>query len=284
MATGYGPAGPDDRGEVDYYGYAEEPATPRRRWRGVVLTLFLMSLFAGGFWFAYSAGKGRPEGEVPLIRADGRATKQRPDQPGGMTIPDQDKLVYNQGAPARQPERLLPPPEAPLPSPAPPAAPSLAAAEPAPAPAPVEPAPVAPPPVAAPPIAAAPAPAPAPPLAAVPPPQADIAAPPPPPPVIASPATEAAATPPPVAVAGRGWRLQLGALRSEDAAAKEWEKLQAANKDLLGDLSAIWPRADLGERGTFWRLQAGPLPDQTAAERLCGELKKRNLGCILVKP
>ena len=81
-----------------------------------------------------------------------------------------------------------------------------------------------------------------------------------------------------------GYRLQLGALRTEESAKQEWMKLKKAQGDLLGGLNAAWPRADLGERGVYYRIQAGPVGDATTAERICGELKRRNVGCILVRP
>jgi cell division septation protein DedD len=215
-----------------------------------------MALSAGGLWVAYNNSQTRAPGDVPVIQADQGTTKTRPQQPGGMAIPDQDKLVYNQGKGPPQVEKLLPPPEIPLPRPAPSG--EAASATPAAPAVPVTPAvpPPAPPPAA--PATAAPA------VAAV-----------PPPPAPAPPAPTAAVT---------GYRLQLGALRSEDAARQEWEKLKKAHGDLLGALNAAWPRADLGERGIYYRIQAGPVGDVAAAEHLCGELKRRNVGCILVRP
>lgn len=55
--------------------------------------------------------------EVVIIRADNTPFKVKPDQPGGMEIPHQDKLVFNSVSPDGKPvtvERLLPPPEQPL--------------------------------------------------------------------------------------------------------------------------------------------------------------------------
>jgi hypothetical protein len=43
-------------------------------------------------------------------------------------------------------------------------------------------------------------------------------------------------------------------------------------------------RVDLGDRGIFYRIQAGPVADAAAAERTCNELKRRGVGCLLVKP
>jgi len=42
-------------------------------------------------------------------------------------------------------------------------------------------------------------------------------------------------------------------------------------------------RTDLGDKGTYYRVEAGPFADAAAAERLCGELKRRKLGCILAR-
>jgi hypothetical protein len=87
-----------------------------------------------------------------------------------------------------------------------------------------------------------------------------------------------------VPVTGGGFRLQLGALRSEEAARLEWERIRRANGDVLGNLTAAWPRADLGARGVYYRIQTAPVADGATAERLCGELKRRNVACILVRP
>ena len=43
-------------------------------------------------------------------------------------------------------------------------------------------------------------------------------------------------------------------------------------------------RVDLGDKGIFYRIQAGTLADAGKAEQTCNELKRRKLGCILVKP
>src|SRR5207248_11241311 len=93
--------------------------------------------FAGGLWFAYQQGLKHGgvitgAADVPLIRADERPTKVRPEKPGGMEVPDRDKLIYTQKRAAV--EHLLPPPEKPMP---PPMAPSAAAPSGSPQPTPV---------------------------------------------------------------------------------------------------------------------------------------------------
>ena len=72
-------------------------------------------------------------------------------------------------------------------------------------------------------------------------------------------------------------------MRSEDAARQEWDRIKRKNADLLGTLSATPIRADLGDKGIYYRIQAGPVSDQAAAERICGELRQRSVGCIVAR-
>jgi hypothetical protein len=91
------------------------------------------------------------------------------------------------------------------------------------------------------------------------------------------------ASPKPAAAKAGGIRLQLGSLRSEEAARQEWERIKHKNADLLGSLAASPIRADLGDRGIYYRIQTGPVVDLAAAERICSELKQRSIGCIIAR-
>ena len=249
-------------GSVDSDGGAELYADPRERearprFRGLVVSLValvVIGVFAGGLWFAYQQGLrhgGSSTGvaDIPLIRADERPTKVKPENPGGMEVPDRDKLIYTQKRATV--EHLLPPPEKPMPRPT---APSAAA-----------PSGVPQPPLV---TAAAGASNPASPV------QSQQPASKPPAKVGLAPA--AAAKP---QLTG-GTRIQLASVRSEEAARQEWDRIRRANPDLLGSVSATFPRADLGEKGVYYRLQTAPIPD---AERVCWELKGRNIGCIIAR-
>jgi cell division septation protein DedD len=264
---------PDERDEPDD---GEPPPRRRRQLRWIVGT-FLVVLVVFGAWAGYRlAARGGSGGGVPIIRADQRPTKVKPDQPGGMVVPDQDKYVLNR---ERLPkvEQLLPAPEAPLPRPAPPPEPPAAQPEP---PSGTDAAPAAP---ATPPPAQASAPPkaePAPPPAKAPAAAAQKAE----PPAAKAPTATGTTAPHPPAATGKGYRLQIGAVRTPDAAKAEWERLQRQNHDLLGGLGYSSVRADLGDKGVFYRIQAGPVGDLAAAERICGQLKQRHLGCIPVKP
>jgi hypothetical protein len=78
--------------------------------------------------------------------------------------------------------------------------------------------------------------------------------------------------------------LQLGAVRDPQAAEREWERIKHRHADLLGGLAYATERVDLGARGVFYRIEAGPFADAERAERDCQELKHRGVSCLLVKP
>ena len=241
----------------------------RPRFRTLLLTgaaLLVMGLFAGSLWFAYMQGLRHASvgvADVPLIRADERPTKVKPEKPGGMEIPDRDKMIYTQKRAAV--EHLLPAPEKPMPRP-------IAAPTPVAQPEPPQPASAAAPAVPG---------APATPRSSVLPaqpqqsgaksPDKTASAP-------AAPAKPTTAQVPPAKTAET--RIQLGSVRSEDAARQEWDRIKRTNADLLASVSATPIRADLGDKGVFYRIQTAPIAD---ADRLCGELKRRNIGCIIAR-
>ncbi len=251
----------------------------RNRWLAGAVALAALGGFGGIVWYAYDLGiRAGSESVAPLIKAEEGPAKIRPEEPGGMEVPYQDKLVYDRLAPdqAEPPvERLLPPPEAPLPPPQ--------TAEP-------------PPPVAAPLDSAGvqvPEPPPSSPLItlietevpknAVPPPLTagiETAA---PEAVLTPPVPEVAATQ--EAAPAKSYRIQIAAMRSSEAAHGGWQRLQAQHKDLLGKLKLTVQRVDLGpEKGVFYRVQAGPLADRAAARDLCTKLSLRRVGCLIVRP
>ncbi|MBF0335247.1 MAG: SPOR domain-containing protein, partial [Alphaproteobacteria bacterium] len=89
---------------------------------GLALSAAVATVAAG--WHIFLRDQpAMPPGGVPTITADQAPLKARPDDRGGMDVPNQDKLVYNRmGGNANEPqvERLLPPPEQPKQPPAPP--------------------------------------------------------------------------------------------------------------------------------------------------------------------
>jgi hypothetical protein len=236
----------------------DEFAAPRRRWPTAVLTGIVMAVFAGGLWFFYHQGVRQPApgpgGEVPLIRADDKPMKMKPDQPGGMPVPDQNVSVYDPKPGAAPVEKLLPPPEQPMPRPVP----REAAAPPAPSTAPAQSAPAAAPQQQAAATTAAPK-APAKP----------------------APVKEPATAAPAKSVSAGPVRLQLASLRTPEAAKEEWSRLKREHPELLGRLTAVAVKADLGDKGVWYRVQTQSFDNAAAAERLCADLKKQNIGCSL---
>lgn len=253
----------DDDGAVYH---AMRPRSGRLRLFAAAGAVLVVLGFIAVVYYAYSEGRraGR-EGVAPLIVADNTPTKVRPEQPGGMAVPDQDKLVYSRIAPnegAPNVERLLPPPAVPLPQPVkPPVAESAADIK------PIE---------DAKPLQKEGA-------AGV---EKLVAAPPTPTPT-PTPAPAPASSPPPapaVKAATGGYKVQLASLRSEDGAREAWQALKKAHTDLLGDLDLTVARADLGDKGVWYRAQASGLADGAAAAKLCAELKARKVSCLPVRP
>jgi hypothetical protein len=215
---------------------------------------------------------------VPVIEADARPLKIRPDKPGGMVVLNQDQMVLEPPAVRRAAERnqgtgarLDSGPEAPaleqLRQQAAPPAPAVSMLPPPmpPGAAPASPAPTSPAPGAqAQATAAAPL---APPVPAG-------AAPAQPAPVPAAPAAgsfRAAAT-------GKV-QVQLGALATEDAAKTEWDRLVAR----IPDLGAFQPRIirlDREGQPTLWRLRTGGFADLAAARSLCEAVRTRGGNCV----
>jgi len=236
------------------------------------------------------------QASVPVIHADDKPIKVKPQDRGGMDVPNQDKLIYDRMAAKngdQQPERLLPPPEQaqtpPTPPPAQPKAPvpesnPLPPAA-APAPSPTAAAPLPPPAVTAPaprytvpPPAPTPAPTPAPAPA-----KAQPAAKPAPAPAPA-PVPAPAPAPAPAAAAkssGGGWVVQLGAVHSEAEAKTEWNRIKGAHSQ-LAQLSPDIVRADIPGKGVFWRIRGASL-DEAQARVLCAELTKQGQGCLVVR-
>jgi hypothetical protein len=131
MAYDLGQIDPEERTDL-YADPRDEDYAPRPRpLLRVAVALAVMGAFAGGLWFAYNEGKHHVggAGDIPLIRADTSPMRVKPENPGGMRIPDRDMLIYGQQRP--QVEHLLPPPEQPMARPAPPPPPPPTAQAPA---------------------------------------------------------------------------------------------------------------------------------------------------------
>ena len=290
---------------------------PKRRsiWPSIAVVA-AASAFGGVIWYAYHQSPGAgANGVPPLVKAEPGPTKVKPDNPGGQDIPFQDSTVYERLSPTQNGqkpvvEKLLPPPEEPA-TRAPPAPPPTAEASnalPPPPPQEAQAVPPLPPPsqetaAPLPPTIDAGAP-----TALAPTPGSIVIQPPPPPqpkvaqaaPPAAKPAPAEAKKPEPTSIAaliaeagpaapaapktssgGGGYHLQLSAVRSADAVPAEWVRLKRHYPELAG-LTSSTHKIDTADKGTFYRVEAGPL-DEAAAKSTCNRLRGQGLGCIVVK-
>ncbi|MBN9487557.1 MAG: SPOR domain-containing protein [Alphaproteobacteria bacterium] len=260
------------------------------RRRSQILTLMVSTAAIASFgsvvWWAHNqdvraGGKGL---EPLVIQAPDTPSRVKPENAGGYVPPDQDKEVYNRIAPNAvpvQPEKLLPGPTTPqLPAngqvplstkpingdgkggPA-----STTSTTPATG---INPAPASgstPPPAAS-----------TPPLPAN------------QPTVTQAPTTTPTETGPSIAslienMSGPtgGWRIQIASVKTEDIAKSTWARLQAAHGDVLANLRMQPTRVDLGDKGVWYRVQAGPL-DEKQAQSVCSSLRSRRTDCVVIPP
>lgn len=82
---------PDD----DFYDGDEEPRMSRGKLIIAVLAVLIVAGFGTGIWYAYDQGvKKGVQLAPPIISADTTPVKEKPEDPGGMEIPHQDKQVF----------------------------------------------------------------------------------------------------------------------------------------------------------------------------------------------
>jgi hypothetical protein len=245
------------------------------RRRGQILTVMVsvaaIASFGSVVWWAHNQDvKAGGKGLEPLVvQAPPTPSRVKPDNAGGLVPPNQDKEVFNRiapGAVTTQPEKLLPTatnPKLPangLPAPSPPKQPEGDAAK---TPTPLQPAPATPPAAGA---------TPAPPVQST-----DV-----------KPGTTEAG--PSIAslidnLSGPtgGWRVQVASVKTEELAKSTWARLQSAHGDMMANLRMQAVRVDLGDKGVFYRVQAGPL-DEKQAHNVCNTLKSRKTDCVPVPP
>jgi hypothetical protein len=292
-----------------------------RNWGLVIASLIVIIIVGGGGWFIYGSQFQSPnQKSVPIVRADVTPTKVKPADPGGMEVPDRDKLVYNslkgEGA-GTTVERLLPPPEellnkpeATIPETNPPEPATEAVIAQTPPTLPTEPEKVAEAikqePVSLEPVTLEPQSS-TEELVEEKTKQADQAvaevAPPPAPepepesiaevtptvsdfasvPVVTT--TESSTVAAALTTDANAFHIQLAALRTDERAKKEWKRLKKAFPDILGTMKLVVVRVDLGEdKGIFYRLRAGPLASKLDAKAACDKLTKLNQGCLVIRP
>ncbi len=240
------------------------------------LHLIALSVFIGilivvlSSFFFFSKDENNPD-EIITITATPTPVKIKPEQPGGMQIPDQDKLVYNRIRANEVPtkiERLFPEPEKPvLPEILTPVASK-----------PVEEVttsdtltekvvekPIAPPKQI---------------VEVIPPtPKKEIL----PLPTKSTKAPVETKKKQTTVVEKGTWRVQLLSSSNKASVEKAWPTILKKNKALLSDMSHDIVSAKIAGKGTFYRLQVGQFSSRTMAAGLCSKLKTRKQECVPVK-
>jgi len=231
-------------------------------------------------WTALSGGRGGP---VPVVTADGRPLKMRPENPGGMQTAglNDDILAAGRGS-----GQLAPPPEAPAPQvlrqrqqaaeeAARQAAEAARQAAIAPPMHQVS-APTALPPALPPPSIAAPRPATGQPGAGQPAPGTQAATAPPPgaKTATAAPPGTKAAPPPTTSKAA----VQLAAVGSEQAAKQEWQRLSKKMPEVFNGHQPIVSKTERDGK-TYFRLRTGGFSDQAQATAFCDRVKAKGANC-----
>ena len=194
-------------------------------------------------------------GEVPVVRADDRPIRVKPDNPGGLQIAGANNDIFSGGSDTDG-SKLAPAPEVPDPQ-------ALRTQAPAPVAAAVPPAAVAPPvvaPAVVPRAEPAPVPAPAPKVAAVAP----------------------AAKPATLAAGGKPVAIQLAALGSEDAARTEWHILQKRMPELLSGHQPVFSKTERAGK-TYWRLRTAGFPDAARAKAACEKIRAKGAACSVAE-
>lgn len=96
--------------------------------------------------------------------------------------------------------------------------------------------------------------------------------------------TEVAAAPAAEPATDSGIRLQLASVPNESDVDGEWKRLKKRIGAPLAGLDLHVERADLGSKGIYYRLQAGPFADRSAATSACQDIKAAGGDCLIVGP
>ena len=269
----------------------------------IVLALLVLAMFAGVVWLAYTQGVARGRTETPVLTAENGPARIAPQNPGGVEQPYKGFKIYEQpappdddvdtavtlAAPAAKPAPVaaMPAPPKPVVVAALPPAPAAAKPAPAPkiaaaAPAPVKPAPVPAKPAQALVIAKNDLPPPAAPAAPAGPATAAPRS------LALTPAKPASAPAAPVAMptpaeASGAYVLQIGAYKSQAEADTAWNAYKAKHAALLSGASDNVQQADLGDKGTWYRLRIAGFPSKDVASAMCDRLKADGGTCFLGK-
>jgi cell division septation protein DedD len=88
----------------------------------------------------------------------------------------------------------------------------------------------------------------------------------------------------PAAPSGGGsYVVQISSQRSEADAQASFKALQGKFPSVLGSRAPLIKRADLGDKGVYYRAMVGPFASSEEAAQVCGNLKTAGGQCVVQK-
>jgi hypothetical protein len=103
----------------------------------------------------------------------------------------------------------------------------------------------------------------------------------------AEPPTRVASTTPPAQIASSGgggsggYLVQVSSQRNEADAQASYKALQGKFPTVLGSRAPLIKRADLGDKGVYYRAMVGPFGSPDEASQFCGSLKSAGGQCVV---
>ncbi len=95
----------------------------------------------------------------------------------------------------------------------------------------------------------------------------------------AAPAASLSARAAPIKMGKSSPGIHLASYRTRKNADLGWTRILSAHKNLVGDLEHMVSRVNLGRKGTYYRLKAGPFKSAAEAKAMCRKLKRRRQFC-----
>jgi hypothetical protein len=87
--------------------------------------------------------------------------------------------------------------------------------------------------------------------------------------------------PQPIFAANGRYVAQLAALQSEAGVEAAWRRYASRAPDLFAHAQLDVERADLGQRGIYYRVRAGYFTDRENAARFCARIRQMGQDCVV---
>jgi cell division septation protein DedD len=97
----------------------------------------------------------------------------------------------------------------------------------------------------------------------------------------AAPATNPVQTAPSGGGGSGGYLVQVSSQKNEADAQASFRALQGKFPTVLGSRAPLIKRADLGEKGVYYRAMVGPFGSPDEASQFCGSLKTAGGQCVV---